>query len=73
MFLSSPEEVCDCDRLTMGFIAQVQRRADFGSILEETRKACSGLTVALTEVSTLSVPDPEFDGGPGGPGAGITN
>ncbi|SHK69772.1 hypothetical protein SAMN05444142_1088 [Lutimaribacter pacificus] len=54
MFASSTEELCECDRLTPGFVAQIQKRSDFGRILEETQGMCSGLTVALTEVTTFS-------------------
>ncbi|WP_139194471.1 hypothetical protein [Roseovarius tolerans] len=89
MFATSTEELCECDRVTKGFVAQVQRHSEFARILEESQASCFGLTVILTEVTTFSTstsvgfdgPDGGGNGSAGGggsgagggPGAGSTN
>ncbi len=76
MMTGSVDELCECKRVTPGFVAQLQRRSDFVRILEETSQSCQSLAVALTEVTTFSTSGPteHYAGeGPGEDGPGSDN
>ena len=64
--MTSVEDICVCEVVTVKMLEYLRKRKDFAAILEGTSEACPALAAILIDVPVAAIPEASEGGGEGG-------